>query len=379
MKMLLAGDSTVTEQPRVVPHKPLVCYCGWGQVLHRFFCNDVQIQNYAVSGYTVEMFRGEGQYAAMCAALAPGDYVLFQFGHNDQKRPHLRPMGGFAQRLAKLVEDVRAQHGVPVLVTSVARNSWRGDDGTYCDLLEPYADTVRGLGVALSAPVLDLHAATVDWMLELGLQRAKRFFYPGDYTHPNEVGGVRWARFLAQLLRDSSQEGLHVLKDTLLPDAQWPQCDDAFVESELVCGWTASPVPRSNFAKWRAVDTLSYAQALEMAQEGYGYFVAVDVSAKSPFLALAAAKENGYLPADYPQTEQMLSRPISGKAFATLMRTACRGRNELPGEAMDLIPKTHPDGSLSGVQAARYALDLERLATGSAASTAAKQESPEGA
>lgn len=135
----------------------------------------------------------------------------------------------------------------------------------------------------------------------------------------------------------------------------------ALDKERLVCGWTAPPQPRTDFAQWRDASPLSYAQALEMAQQGYGYFVSVDTEQPYPLAALAAAKENGYLPPNFPRDKTALEQPITGGAFAELMKLACKGRNRLTPET---LAAKALGGTLSGEEAAAYALALEQAATG---------------
>jgi lysophospholipase L1-like esterase len=98
-KILLAGDSTVTDQTRSEPYDLAGYFCGWGQMLTRFLQPGVDVRNFAVSGFTTGDFRTSGQYDKLMAVMEEGDYAFFQFGHNDQKRPHLGADGGYPAAL----------------------------------------------------------------------------------------------------------------------------------------------------------------------------------------------------------------------------------------------------------------------------------------
>ena len=106
--VLLMGDSTVTDQGALSPYAPGATYCGWGQMLPAFLGTSACVGNFARSGLTAETFRTEGLYDLMKAQLRPGDLVLMQFGHNDQKRPHLTAEGGYAGALHAYVQALRA-------------------------------------------------------------------------------------------------------------------------------------------------------------------------------------------------------------------------------------------------------------------------------
>ena len=81
----LAGDSTVTDQTCPKPYMPGGCYSSWGQCLAYFIGGGTAIDNQAHSGLTTETFRNEGHYDIVKKDIRPGDFCLFQFGHNDQR------------------------------------------------------------------------------------------------------------------------------------------------------------------------------------------------------------------------------------------------------------------------------------------------------
>ena len=54
------------------------------------------------------------------------------------------------------VNEIRGLCGVPILVTPLARNTWK-DDGTYFDLLAEHAQAVFEVGEETGVPVIDLH------------------------------------------------------------------------------------------------------------------------------------------------------------------------------------------------------------------------------
>ncbi len=193
----IAGDSTVTDQSAEYPYAPGTSYSGWGQMLSFFLPGCVSVSNHAHSGLTTESFRQEGHYRIVEENLKAGDYVLIQFAHNDQKLPHLLAEGGYRDNLIRYIEEIRAKGAFPVLITPIARNSWKGDDDSYNDFLEKYADTVLATGEALQVPVIDLHKESMAFILEKGLEQAKAWFYPADYTHSNDFGAFRAARVIA--------------------------------------------------------------------------------------------------------------------------------------------------------------------------------------
>lgn len=182
---LLAGDSTVAVCPAT--EAPM---SGWGPALGARLGLRARVRNYARGGASTLSFVEDGLWQALLLDLSPGDHVLIQFGHNDQKLPELDPYGGYRDRLARFVEDVRAGGGRPVLCTSVRRRALP----EAVPLLHPladYADAVRTLAARLEVPLVDLHAATGELYASLGDEGSRALFThfaPG--VHPGYPDGV---------------------------------------------------------------------------------------------------------------------------------------------------------------------------------------------
>lgn len=215
----IAGDSTVTDQPAEYPYAPGTSYCGWGQMLPAYVSGNYGISNHAHSGLTTDSFRKEGHYSIIEQYAAPGDFYFFQFGHNDQKLEELKANGGYRVNLMTYIADCRNRNGYPILVTPVARNSWKGNDGTYNDLLEEYANTCIEVGKATGTPVADLHKCSKEFILKHGLEASKSYFFPKDFTHSNDYGAYKMAGFvvaeLKRVLGKSSESAYRQLAEYL--------------------------------------------------------------------------------------------------------------------------------------------------------------------
>lgn len=195
----IAGDSTVTDQSADYPYLPGRSYCGWGQMLSAYLGNQMAVSNHAHSGLTTESFRSEGHYQILLERIGEGDICLIQFGHNDQKLMHLMAEGGYRENLIRYIEELRGKGAIPVLVTPLARNSWRGD-GTYNDLLAHYEAACLSIGKEYQVPVVPLHQKSMELIKALGRDRAMRYFYPSDYTHSNDYGAYLFAGFVYEAL-----------------------------------------------------------------------------------------------------------------------------------------------------------------------------------
>lgn len=199
--LYIAGDSTVTDQSTSYPYHPACSYCGWGQMLPLFFKPGVCISNHAHSGLTSETFRSEGHYDIVYKLIKPGDFVLIQFAHNDQKLPHLAAYKGYTEKLTAYIHELRLKGALPILITPLARNTWRGD-GSYNDLLTDYSDACIQVSLKEDVPLIDLHQFSRDFIETHGLENSKAYFFPNDYTHTNDYGGLEMASYIATALKD---------------------------------------------------------------------------------------------------------------------------------------------------------------------------------
>ncbi len=201
--IFMAGDSTMADKP-VIPAQP---ERGWGQMLPAYFKEGVRIENHAMNGRSSLSFRTEGRWQALLDRVRPGDYVIIQFGHNDEKinapTRFTGPFGTFASNLVRFAREVRAREACPILATPIARRRFDGD-GRPQDTHGDYTIAVRQAAAQAEAPLLDLNRATEDLIRKLGPEPSKRLYMhiaPGEFdrlpegrkddTHLNAYGASR--------------------------------------------------------------------------------------------------------------------------------------------------------------------------------------------
>ncbi len=192
----IGGDSTVTDQNAGIPYYPGFSFSGWAQTLPRYI-EGAAVCNMAHSGLTSNCFRDDGHYDIILEMIKPGDALILQFGHNDQKRRNLSAFGGYADNLRRYVKEIRDKGAEVILCSPISRIPLKMSeaeakalcaDRTY-SLLSDYADAVRTVARETGAFFADLHALTFRKWLECG-DNAVRFFMSGDVTHTNEFGSV---------------------------------------------------------------------------------------------------------------------------------------------------------------------------------------------
>lgn len=101
---------------------------GWAMALQDFFDEQyIRVDNHAVNGRSSLSFINEKRWDKVLSLIKPGDYVIIQFGHNDEKPKadrHTDPGSTFDYNLAKFVRETREKGGIPVLMNSVVRRNF---------------------------------------------------------------------------------------------------------------------------------------------------------------------------------------------------------------------------------------------------------------
>jgi lysophospholipase L1-like esterase len=197
---------------------------GWGQPLGDLFTPAcATIQDKALSGRSSKSFFDEGAWTPVRDALRPGDYVLIQFGHNDEKSDDLTlftdPFTTYEMYLSIYIDDTQAKGATPILLTSINRNNWSGT--ALSDTHGNYPVAVRQLATARKVALVDMTALTKSYFERIGQTATTLLFmdlsvgqfpnYPAgnvDNTHLQEVGARLIGRMtLADLYRQRLPPG----------------------------------------------------------------------------------------------------------------------------------------------------------------------------
>ena len=203
--IFLCGNSTVVDQEE----EP---WASWGQMIPRWFSDKVAISNHAESGLSLRSFMASHRLEKVLSMLKAGDYVLCEFGHNDQKENGAGDGAwySFQYQLKFFVDQVRAAGGIPILVTPTQRRSF--DDATHTMIQEThgdYPDAMREVARREGVPVIELHDMTRDFFETLGFEGSKKALvhypantFPGqekalaDNTHFNPYGAYEVAKMV---------------------------------------------------------------------------------------------------------------------------------------------------------------------------------------
>ena len=244
------GDSTMADYDENTTPKR-----GWGMMFQQFFTGDLTVNNRAKSGASSKSFYKESAYwESVKKQIQPGDYVLIQFAHNDEKTDGMdgdeliayyesvgdkasadatdyrgtTAVGTYKEYLRKYIEETRALGATPVLVSPICRNYFSGStirrNGMH-DLGDDFSVlTADGIKTGQSVPAddnsqdypyqmkqvademgvsfIDLTTATKQLYEGYGAAQCKALlFTDGDNTHTSAMGATLVARLAAQLLQ----------------------------------------------------------------------------------------------------------------------------------------------------------------------------------
>jgi lysophospholipase L1-like esterase len=193
--VFLLGDSTVCDQPR----EP---YASWGQMLTRFFGPRVAVANHAESGESLRSSLGAKRLDKVLSLIRPGDYLIVQYGHNDEKEKG-DGVGAFTTYQASLkffVEAARKKGGIPILVTPMHRRTF-GDDGKIVNSHGDYPEAGRRAAREEKTPLIDLHEMSRAFYEALGREKSAVAFKEGDGTHHNNYGSYQLAKSVVEAIR----------------------------------------------------------------------------------------------------------------------------------------------------------------------------------
>jgi len=207
----LIGDSTMADKVK----EPANPETGWGQALPTLLKPAAgRVVNYAMNGRSTKSFIDEGRWTKVVAALQAGDFVIIQFGHNDEKadKPavYAAPRGAYQENLRRFVREARERGATPILATPVARRKWN-EVGEPVDTHGDYPAALRAVAGEEKVPLLELNVLTTELERGHGVEGSKRLhlYYAGgvyerwkepvkDDTHFSEYGAARVAALAVQ-------------------------------------------------------------------------------------------------------------------------------------------------------------------------------------
>ncbi len=237
----LCGNSTVVDQD----YEP---WASWGQMIPRWFDAGVAFANYAESGETASTFIAAGRLKKILSLMKAGDFILVEFGHNDQKQKFAGAGAyyNFAFCLKQFIDEARLRGATPIFVTPTQRRSFR--EGRIQETHGDYPDAMRQVAQREGISVIELHDMTRTFYETLGEETSTRAFvhypantFPGqttalaDNTHFNPYGAYEIAKMVIEGMKQLNLPILQHLRSDYIPyNPAHPDAFEAFY-------WVSSP------------------------------------------------------------------------------------------------------------------------------------------
>jgi rhamnogalacturonan acetylesterase len=209
---------------------------GWGNYLPAHFdTTRIRIENDALGGTSSRTFQSKGLWEAVRAKLQPGDFVIMQFGHNDdgalvdtsRARGTIKSNGEESQSLynpltkqqevvhsygwylRKVISETKAKGATPVVCSLVPRNGWK--DGKVNRATTGYTQWAAEAAKQGGAYFIDLNRLVADkYDREGEVEVGANYFTAKDHTHTIEAGARLNAATMAEGIRDT--KGLELNK-----------------------------------------------------------------------------------------------------------------------------------------------------------------------
>lgn len=203
--LFLVGDSTVkvgTKGQR-----------GWGEEIDRYFdLSKINVVNRAIGGRSSRTFQAEGRWDKVLDDLKPGDFVVVQFGHNDngpindnfRARGTIKGVGDESEEidniltkkhevvhsygwyLRKYAADTKAKGATAILCSLIPRKTWT-PEGKIERAVSNYGGWAAHSAQQTGAFFVDLNEIIARKYEALGKEKVETFF-ADERTHTTKEG-----------------------------------------------------------------------------------------------------------------------------------------------------------------------------------------------
>jgi len=221
------GDSTVKNGSGIGDNGKW----GWGDPIVQFFdTSKVSVENHALGGTSSRTFRNKGLWQPVLNRLQPGDYVLMQFGHNDngsvndttRARGTIKGIGNETEEIDNMlthkheivhtygwymrqyIREAKARGAIPVVMAPIPRNIWK--DGEVPRNNQSYGKWAKEIAQQEGAFFIDLNKKMVSAMNKMGETNVTDvLFWSSDHTHTTAKGAILAASKIVEGLKESDK------------------------------------------------------------------------------------------------------------------------------------------------------------------------------
>ena len=235
--LYIIGDSTVATGASNNPIQ------GWGgELINLFDTTRINIQNRAVSGTSTRTYLSKGvhdknmlkngMWDSILVTLHAGDFVIMQFGHNDESavvdstrmRGTIKGTGNdsitvfnpllnrtetvhsYGWYLEKITTAIRKHGATPIICSPIPKNFWKNgkvirNDNNYGKWASDIAQKNHVLFVDLNRMVADIYDAE-------GQGKVDSLYFVKDHIHNTRAGARLNAMLVARALKQQHKPNL---------------------------------------------------------------------------------------------------------------------------------------------------------------------------
>ena len=193
---------------------------GWPEFIENYFTGNIALTNYGIAGINTGTYfnsahvRAPGYYNKMITSVRKGDYVVIALGTNDSTLWGWGDMTKDQSRANyyRLISEIRAQGGIPVLVGPVGRNE-TDEDGNYKesdpDIIPVMQSVNETYGV--NVPIINFKDVSFDRLSAMTAAERSEFYI--DSVHYRAKGANMVASWFEELVLVSDEAQLYGLKN----------------------------------------------------------------------------------------------------------------------------------------------------------------------
>lgn len=226
---------------------------GWGDFIGQFLdSTKIKVENHALGGTSSRTYQNLGLWDNVYKKLKKGDYVLIQFGHNDngpindtiRARGTIKGIGNETQEidnlltkkretvhsygwyLQKIVNDAKSKGAIPIIMSPIPRNDW--NDGKIPRNNMSYGLWSKQIAQNSQITFIDLNETMASKLEPLGEDKVTgMYFYKRDHTHPTAKGAVLAATCIIETLKETNNSLKNFIVDN--PKITYPKKKNIFL------------------------------------------------------------------------------------------------------------------------------------------------------
>jgi len=198
---------------------------GWGHYIHEYFdSTKINVENDALGGTSSRSYMNMGLWDKVLAKMKPGDFVIFQMGHNDngrlddsaRARGTIKGIGEEQQEIynpisymkkkevvhtygwymRKYINDAKAKGATAIICSPIPRNDWKDGKSAGRNMTDNYGSWSKEVAAQTGAYFIDLNTMICDDYDKEGEAKVRADYFRADHTHTIEAGAKLNATFV---------------------------------------------------------------------------------------------------------------------------------------------------------------------------------------